>query len=231
MGDDKPATIVQPPHSDPDPEWAEAVRRVLAEWLRPEIAIAVQPASLSLPIPESEKKLVARAVVQRRAEFTAGRWCAHRALEQIGMPAREILIGPYGGPCWPAEVSGSIVHESGICAALAVRKSLVPVLGLDLVDTTRKIEMEELAHLFLTSEDKIDLPGLDERMRTIICFCVKEAVIKGASAHVNRFLDFNEIRVEISPGRFQGRLEAMPEIFSGRWTRVGPFVLSAHPAH
>lgn len=49
-----------------------------------------------------ERAIIARAVEPRRGEFTAGRWCARRALAKLGIPPLPILCGDQREPKWPA---------------------------------------------------------------------------------------------------------------------------------
>src|SRR5450432_1156051 len=104
------------------------------------VAVVTSLASTSREIPDTERQLVSRAVDKRQAEFVAGRWCAHRALEEIGRPAEIIGIGPQGAPLWPAGATGSITHDSGLCVAVAARLANVNALGIDLVNTRHEID-------------------------------------------------------------------------------------------
>src|SRR5215469_3139377 len=60
---------------------------------------------------------VARAVPKRVGEFAAGRACARRALEQLGVPDFVLRVGPHREPIWPVGMAGSITHTAGFCAA------------------------------------------------------------------------------------------------------------------
>nr|BCB17019.1 putative phosphopantetheinyltransferase [Streptomyces nobilis] len=78
-----------------------------------------------------EEALIARSVESRRREFTTGRHCAHRALEDLGRPAASILPDAKGSPRWPASVVGSITHCDGYRAAAVARAVHVRSVGVD----------------------------------------------------------------------------------------------------
>ncbi|MFD5699871.1 4'-phosphopantetheinyl transferase family protein [Streptomyces lasiicapitis] len=77
-----------------------------------------------------EQALIARSVESRRREFTTGRHCAHRALEDLGHPADAILPDAKGSPRWPSSVVGSITHCDGYRAAAVAHASRVRSLGV-----------------------------------------------------------------------------------------------------
>jgi len=201
---------------------ANDIGAVISQWLHPDAGVVAQVSSSRLAISPFERQLVTDAVPQRQAEFATGRWCAHRALERIGVPTDVILRDRHGGPIWPAGVHGTIAHESGVCVAAVARAALVRHLGIDLVDTRREVDFAKIGDLFITPEDEIS--GTEEGAR--LAFCVKEAVVKAVSARLNRFLDMREIKISLQENRFQASLSAIPEKLFGHWSYVGPFAVA-----
>src|SRR5699024_2591462 len=61
----------------------------------------------------AEAEAIGNALPKRRAEFTAGRWCARQALTELGLPPTPVERGDHGSPCWPDGVVGSITHCDG----------------------------------------------------------------------------------------------------------------------
>jgi 4'-phosphopantetheinyl transferase EntD len=94
------------------------------------VADATGPLPGEALLPE-EEVLVARAVGQRRAEFTTVRTCARIALGRLGLPPAPLLSGPKREPLWPAGVVGSITHCDGYRAAAVARASEVAAIGID----------------------------------------------------------------------------------------------------
>ncbi len=56
---------------------------------------------------EEELALVADAATSRREEFAAGRACARRALQRLGVESGPLLVGENREPLWPEGVVGS----------------------------------------------------------------------------------------------------------------------------
>src|SRR5690349_6008286 len=87
------------------------------------------PPELS-PLPE-EEPLIAKSVAKRRNEFITVRYCARRALAQLGVPPVPILKGEKGEPCWPDGVVGSLTHCAGYRGAAVGRSASVRSVGID----------------------------------------------------------------------------------------------------
>src|SRR5688500_12466696 len=69
----------------------------------------------------AEADAVAGAIAERRREFGTVRYCARRALRQLGVPPVAILPGADRAPRWPAGVVGSMTHCAGYRAAVVAR--------------------------------------------------------------------------------------------------------------
>jgi len=57
---------------------------------------------------EVEKKLTLGFSLKRLADFSTGRYCAIKALEQLGIQDAIIPIGEDRAPIWPEGIVGSI---------------------------------------------------------------------------------------------------------------------------
>src|SRR5918992_2288346 len=106
--------------------------RAMIETLVPGVACA----EMLLDVPEStmfsiEAAVVTDAVAERRREYGTARYCARKALLQIGVPAVPVLPDVDGAPRWPAGVVGSITHCPGYRAAAVARSSEVFGIGID----------------------------------------------------------------------------------------------------
>lgn len=153
-------------------------------------------ANEQLPIPDADRQLVARAVPRRRAEFVAGRWCAHQALRAIAMPAAALPTGPLGAPRWPAGAVGSITHDAGYCAAVAGPSAAAAGIGIDWCDDTRLEGLPALAEQIVAEAERAALgraPSAAHHLQRL--FCAKEAVVKAASASVGQFLELRDITI------------------------------------
>jgi 4'-phosphopantetheinyl transferase EntD len=87
-------------------------------------------------VPEStmfsdEAAAVAGAGAERRREFGTVRWCARKALRQLGVPAVPILPDGDRAPRWPVGVVGSLTHCAGYRAAVVARSGELRGVGID----------------------------------------------------------------------------------------------------
>ena len=163
-----------------------------------------------LAVPAADRALVDRAVPQRRAEFIAGRWCAHQALLAASLPAASLPIGPLGAPCWPAGALGSITHDAGYCVAVAGPARGIDGIGIDWCDDGRRTSFPELAEHIVACVERSALaraPSAAHHLQRL--FCAKEAVVKAASASVGQFMALQDIVIDgggVDNDRFTARI-------------------------
>ena len=70
---------------------------------------------------------------KRSAEFSLGRYCAHRALSKFELESVPILrIAETREPCWPESVRGSITHSEGFAAAAVGFEKDMSGIGIDM---------------------------------------------------------------------------------------------------
>jgi 4'-phosphopantetheinyl transferase EntD len=157
---------------------------------------------------DPEAELVRSAVSLRRREFTAGRTCAHRALEALGTDDEPLLRDDDRVPRWPAGIVGSITHSEHHCAAAVAHAHEVIALGLDL-EPAGPIERE--LHEALCTRDELDAleahSGACETWVRVL-FSAKEAFYKAYFPHTRHYLDFRDVRLALRPeeGVFEARL-------------------------
>jgi len=132
----------------------------------------------------------------RLIEFAHGRACARRALARLGIPACPIPVGDGRAPVWPDQVVGSISHCGKHAAAVATYRRNTQGLGIDL-ETTDHLERpllnvvcrpEELLWLNTSASNQI----LDK-----LFFSAKESLFKCVWPTVHRFIDFQEIEINL----------------------------------
>lgn len=186
------------------------------------------------PLFAAEAAAVQAAVEKRRAEFTAGRTYARRALAQLGVAAGAIPVGQRRAPVWPAGTIGSIAHCPGYCTAVAARAGELAGIGID-VERDEPIAAELIARICGAAElDQraalearlgFDLPKL--------LFAVKESVYKAYFPLARTFLEFADVAVEVDApgGTFSARLTngsvpaaAGTRRFDGRFVRAAGIV-------
>ena len=222
-------------------ELCDAVQRTFALWLAqdlpqsaaaPRAAVCCAPASPHWPVHAQERLLVRDAVPSRQAEFLAGRWCAHRALERVGAAVVVVGRGKLGQPLWPRGITGSISHESQTAVVVAANAPTVAGLGVDLLDTRRHCDMQALAWMVM-HDDEMQAVPLAVRTNSHLqkVFCAKEAVVKAISAQVGHYMDWRDITVQLSAGNFEARVRGHAWLVEGRWSQVAHYFVSFAVLH
>ncbi|GHE84079.1 4'-phosphopantetheinyl transferase [Streptomyces spiralis] len=186
-----------------------------------------------------ELALVAHSVEKRQLEFGTVRWCARRAMEELGVEPGPVLPGRRGVPQWAPGVVGSMTHCAGYRAAALARAGQFTALGID-------AEPDEPL-----PEGILESIALPEEMRWIrqleravpqvswgrLLFSIKESVYKAWFPLTGQELDFPDASVTVDPasGRFRARLvpvgmvlsPAGPTVFEGRWAAGNGVLVSA----
>jgi 4'-phosphopantetheinyl transferase EntD len=150
-------------------------------------------------LPEEAASLGPVAVPKRRREFTAGRNCARRGLEALGLRGVPIPSGPFREPQWPPGVVGSITHCAGYCAAAVARRDRVLTIGIDaepnvpLLGGVGDLVCTERERAWITSQAE----GEGDLRWDALVFSAKESVYKAWFSLERRWLGFEEAELEI----------------------------------
>lgn len=183
-----------------------------------------------------ELEVISNAVAKRRAEFSTVRWCARRALAELGVDPAPILPGLRGAPGWPAGVVGSMTHCAGYRAAVVARSSTTISLGID-AEPNRPLP-DGVLGVISRPEERQHLAELRRRHQghwDRLLFTIKESVYKTWFPLAERWLDFAEASVRIEPatGTFRAELLVPPPdgteltAFAGRFAQNQELVVSA----
>jgi 4'-phosphopantetheinyl transferase EntD len=190
-------------------------------------AVRVVETSVDVPgvalFPE-EAAAIASSVERRRREFATVRWCARRALAELGVQPAPLVPGERGAPSWPDGVVGSMTHCDGLRAAAVASRRDVLTLG---IDAEPDAELPDgVLHIVALPGELGVLPRGGPVCWDRLLFCAKEAVYKAWFPLARRFLGFDEATVAIDEsGTFAARLlvpgprigDAEVTGFSGRW--------------
>jgi len=136
------------------------------------------------------------AVSKRKLEYLAGRLCAARAAEQIGVTIEtEISTGPQGEPFWPQGLTGSISHSSTLAAAVVAQGGSDHHIGLDLESLDQTRDIGRLAPMIVTPREAAGLcaASFSYEHGVLQLFCLKEAFYKAIYPVVGRLVDFQEV--------------------------------------
>jgi 4'-phosphopantetheinyl transferase EntD len=135
---------------------------------------------------------------KRLADFSTGRYCAIKALEQLEIQGAVIPIGEDRAPIWPEGIVGSISHCDSLTGAIVAKSSDHSSLGLDIEEIGRVTP--DLWDLVFTENEKNFLFGLSEEnmlVKSTAIFSIKEAFYKFQYPLTKTFLDFLDVEVEL----------------------------------
>jgi 4'-phosphopantetheinyl transferase EntD len=199
---------------------------VLEKIVPPAVAVAEEfgdPAEATL-FP-AEAAVIARAVDKRRREFTTARYCARRAMAELGIAPAPIPRGERGAPEWPPGVLGSMTHCDGYRAAAVARAADAASIGID-AEPHAPLPGGVLGAVTRT-EEREWLAAASLAYPTVcwdrLLFCAKEAVYKTWFPLTGRWLGFEDASVTVDPGvgTFTARLLVAGPVVGGR--EVGQF--------
>ncbi|ACU72316.1 4'-phosphopantetheinyl transferase [Catenulispora acidiphila DSM 44928] len=148
-----------------------------------------------------EAELVARAVDKRRREFATARWCARKALADLGHPAVPILRGPKNEPLWPEGVVGALTHCDGYRAAAVARAAAVTSLGID-AEPHEELPPGTLKMIARPEEIPMLAALASQHPETHwdkVLFSAKESVYKVWFPLARRWLDFQDATLRFDP--------------------------------
>ena len=137
---------------------------------------------------------------KRLADFSTGRYCAIKALEQLGINNSIIPIGKDREPIWPEGIVGSISHCDSLTGAIVAKSSDHISLGLDIEEIGRVTP--DLWDLVFTENEKNYLFRLSDEdilVQSTAIFSIKEAFYKFQHPLTKTFLDFLDVEV-VMPG-------------------------------
>ena len=147
-----------------------------------------------------ERRLIQNAVPKRVREFTAGRICARRALDQLKQPPppSPILPDAQRAPIWPVGYTGSITHTDDAVAVVVGSTTRIGAIGLDM-ESCRRIEKSLWPQLFTDREtDWLEsLSGAQQARTAALFFSAKESFFKFQFPRHRQWIEFKEASVRI----------------------------------
>ena len=135
---------------------------------------------------------------KRIADFSTGRYCAIKALEQLGIQGAIIPIGEDRAPIWPKGIVGSISHCDSLIGAIVAKNSDHISLGLDIEEIGRVTP--DLWDLVFTENEKNYLSGFsdeEKHVQSTTVFSIKEAFYKFQHPLTKTFLDFLDVEAAL----------------------------------
>ena len=214
----------------------------MIEEILPAAAIAVEAFDDETPVElfPAEETAMERAVPRRRRQFATARGCAHRALQQLGLPPGPVPVGEERGePIWPQGVVGSITHCRGYRCCAVAREAELASLGVDA--EPHEPLPEGLIGDLANAEERAMLGELVGTTPAIhwdrLLFCAKESAYKAWYPLTRRWLGFEDTLLTVDPdgdgfaakllvpGPVVGGVELRE--FAGRWLLRDRLVVTA----
>lgn len=133
------------------------------------------------------------AVAKVRRQSGAARSVARALFQPLGIPPCAIPKGQSGAPVWPPGVVGSLAHDSTFAIAAVAPRNLAASIGIDIeVNDTLAPELVDL--IATPAERRRYAPHL---LNSKLLFVVKEAVYKATFPVDGKFLDFQDVEVDL----------------------------------
>ncbi len=163
------------------------------------VAAEVDDAVDATLLDAAEAALCIEFAPKRIADFAAGRLCARKALEQLGIAGFALVVNADRTPRWPPGIVGSISHTTGYCCAVAAQQRDVRSIGIDAERVGRVTS--DISRLIFTAREMALLASLNDVERTnaaTIIFSAKEAFYKCQYPLTHRWLDFHDAWIDIA---------------------------------
>lgn len=141
---------------------------------------------------------VSSAVVKRKAEFLAGRYCCKKVLASVGVQNFEIVVGKNRAPIWPVGIKGAISHNSHHAMVAVTERADILGIGIDIESIMSTKTMNDIKSAILRDEEH-DLLYVPQARAVVVCsliFSIKESFFKAAYPSTGYYFDFDAITVD-----------------------------------
>ena len=171
-----------------------------------------------------ETVIISKAIDKRRYEFSAGRLCGRKALQQLGIDNCLLTQGKNGEPIWPDQITGSISHsKKWAAAAISTTKDIMAV-GFD-IETINRISSGILKRIITEKEkelrDKKD--EQDAQIYATLIFSAKEAIYKALSKLYSKTLRFKDVSIIPNVDKSEFKIELNDKELNSFLKNVRPF--------
>jgi len=146
----------------------------------------------SIDFPEEIKN----SVIKRRAEFFAGRLCANKAMNFLGVLNKQVAISPTRAPLWPDGLMGSISHTGNYAIAIVASVDKVSLIGVDMEMRHPEVFLC-ISDQFTSAQERFFLQKkeIPYDLALLITFSAKESLYKALWPEVNSFFDFSAAEI------------------------------------
>ena len=149
--------------------------------------------TLEIEAPENFNQMVKK----RQAEYLAGRHCAQKALEKLGIKKFNLRKDKSRNPLWPTSIKGSISHSSNVALAIVTSSDEVLGVGIDIEHIVKADKAADLLKqiLYTDIEKELYQKSSDPAFIFTLLFSLKESFFKAAYPTVEKIFNFDAIEV------------------------------------
>jgi enterobactin synthetase component D len=170
----------------------------------------------------------------RKQEFLAGRVCAMKAAELIGIQISDIPTAKNREPVWPSGIVGSISHSNVMAVSCIAKSSDFISVGIDteslIVEETIKAIKNAIALPSEISFLEESLKGIDFDLKYTLLFSMKEALYKAIYPLNKEFIDFHDVSlISLSIEKQTFSLRYRSRMFAGHFTVSDRSVITIVP--
>ncbi len=133
---------------------------------------------------------------ERKAEFIAGRYCALKILNSIGIISNDIFSNEDGTPNWPPDILGSITHTKNYVSVSISNNSKLLGLGRDSEFVFPKTINKEVGFTIVTKDEWNYSKGFTKEEFNTFVYSAKESLFKALYPITKTFIDFNEVKID-----------------------------------
>lgn len=177
------------------------------------------------------------AVLKRKAEFVAGRFCALKALERY-TPNSRVGFNSDRSPKWPNGFVGSITHTIDYASAVVATSERYRSLGIDSEIIFTRDTVEQISELIWTREEfkkisSFEEPKMNFEQLATFIFSAKESVFKCLYPLVGKYFEFQDVEItDITQNNFTFQLlRDLNQDFSTGYRGVGSYQVTINHIH
>jgi 4'-phosphopantetheinyl transferase EntD len=153
---------------------------------------------------------IRRAVIKRRSEYLAGRFCCQDVLKKLGANSTSVSTGKGRLPLWPLGYIGSLSHSGNRAIAVIGECDKVNFIGVDIEKYVTGI-LFEIVNEVISSEESNYLKSLplNYELGLLLIFSAKESLFKALYSKVGFYFDFHSasiFNINVNKGFFEVRL-------------------------
>ncbi len=174
------------------------------------------------------------AAAKRQSEFLAGRYCARQALKELLVPIAEQKVGTLNrAPVWPAGITGSITHTSGLARAVCSQTSNYRSLGVDTEILTNPEKALKLASQIMDEREQSLAGNLSQRDLFALIFSAKESIFKAIFPLTQQFFGYSDARIfSLKAGEFSFELcKDLDSEFKSGYIQQGNYLFDESYVH